>query len=237
MNWVRLIEQRLVEPVLSVSRPLFRSEVAYYETVMRIRAILRRYREVPATASVSSSLSKFDFLKTYINVEHDIMEYGCGSLGLGSHLIGFLQDGNYVGCDISKAAIRQAHIEIADQHIEHKQPKLFYLQELYELLNKLENRTFDSVVVSSVFTHVSLSLAADILDCLSKVLKSGGQILVDFSVPLSGESHNKNNVDYYFSSDDIHSLLNNAWNYEVLDKRNTGSSYYESVLYRLTSNI
>lgn len=236
MNWIRVFEQKLVEPSLSALRPLFRSETAYYATIMNIRASLRRFQGKPATDSIAGSQSKFNFLKENISTEHDTLEYGCGSLGLGSHLIGFLQTGNYVGCDISKAVITQAYAEIANQHLEHKQPELIHFQELNELLDKLGNRTFDSVMISSVFTHVSLGVAADILDSLSKVLKPGGQILVDFSIPVSGESHNKNKVDYYFSSDDIHSLLNNVWAYEVLSKRNTGSSYYESVLYRLTCN-
>jgi cyclopropane fatty-acyl-phospholipid synthase-like methyltransferase len=203
----RLIEIKIVEPILSLLRPFFKSEESYYATVMNFRASLRRIFGRTPTASPESSRREATYYLGKMGDHVRLLEYGCGNCGLGIHLMRVLPPEHYVGCDISSGVIKRAREILPGSLVQEKCPNIHHFGSLDELNKILGDSSFDVILLNSVFTHLSSEKIVECLRFFKSILARDGFVIGDFSVP-RGEvrSFNMRNVDFYYSLQDIESF-------------------------------
>ena len=147
----RLIETKILEPILSFLRPFFKSEESYYATVMGFRSSIRNIFGRTPTASPESSKRKAEYYLRKISGNVRLLEYGCGNCGLGIHLIQVLLPSHYVGCDISSAVIKRAKKLLPEDLVREKKPKLLHFGTLEELNKTLGDSNFDVILLRECF--------------------------------------------------------------------------------------
>ena len=202
----RIIEKKLLEPFLFIIKNFFSSEEKYFQTVMFLRYFNRKIFGVQLTSDHKFQKNKFKYFKK-MKKGSKVMEIGCGNLGLGYHLIKYLNKDNYVGVDISKFAIKNSiKLIISNPNISKKNPKVHLVQNINEVNSFVKNYNSKIFIFSSVFTHLSRNKILSYLNMIKK-LKGDICILADFSISKSGYSYNIKNIDYYYSMYDLKKIL------------------------------
>jgi len=107
-----------------------------------------------------------DFIKHGLRPQHTLLDFGCGSLRIGRHLIAYLDTGNYTGADMSREVLRAGRRVVEAEGLTFKQPRLIQTQG--ELDFSFVDGRFDYVIATSVFTHLRRH---QIEECLSNVHK------------------------------------------------------------------
>lgn len=98
---------------------------------------------------------QLDFVKALgLKTHHRFLEIGCGSGRAAVHFVDFLDEGRYVGLDITGERIRIAWNLIDRRQLRHKRPELICNRDCK--LKELEGRTFDFIYGYSVITHMPL---------------------------------------------------------------------------------
>jgi cyclopropane fatty-acyl-phospholipid synthase-like methyltransferase len=106
-----------------------------------------------------------------------LLDIGCGSLRGGIHFIQYLEPEHYFGIDKNKELLDAGRIELHNNNLIHKNPKLVQMEN-FEFLNL--NQKFDYALAQSVFTHLTLN---DIIKCLmnvEKVFNQSGKFYATF---------------------------------------------------------
>jgi cyclopropane fatty-acyl-phospholipid synthase-like methyltransferase len=88
-----------------------------------------------------------------LKTHHTFLDIGCGPLSAGLLLIPYLQPGNYVGIDIRKEPIAEAHIQIAKADLAEKNPLLIVSNTFGR--HELGVRKFDYIWASHVLYHMN----------------------------------------------------------------------------------
>lgn len=92
----------------------------------------------------------FFLKKMGLNASCSIIDVGCGPLRAGTHIIKYLNAGNYYGLDYNKSFINSAKTIITDNNLSAKNPKLYVVRDFNF---KTINRKFDFALVFSVLNH------------------------------------------------------------------------------------
>tara|TARA_R110002072_G_scaffold1598_8_gene13689 strand:+ start:14379 stop:15113 length:735 start_codon:yes stop_codon:yes gene_type:complete len=240
-NLFRILELKVLEPLLYLARPMFSTEEEYYAAVMNWRTRVRAVFGRTPTASPESSEREAEFYLRKISQKDVFLEYGCGSCGLAVHVINVLDKGNYVGCDISEGALTKGRSIVSENpSLEKKAPVLILFKDLAELSSKLGDRKFDWIVLNSVFTHLSEDKIIECLKFFKSILATNGVVVGDFSVPrLSAGSFSRRGIDYYYSIENILALAQKS---NIYPKQIDGfdvnqSTVYESVIFEFRTNV
>lgn len=108
---------------------------------------------------------QFDFLvREGLQPHHALLDIGCGALRGGVHFVRYLDQGNYVGTDISEDLLRVGMEELARQGLAGKDAMLIHDGDFY--LDGLGKR-IDYALAQSLFTHIP---PLDITQCLCGVI-------------------------------------------------------------------
>jgi hypothetical protein len=95
----------------------------------------------------------FEFLVDLgLKPEHVCIDYGCGSLRIGQHLISYLNTGNYWGLDLTDRFYRDGLDLLADPVAESKKPNLRIISD--EALVAAAAASADFIISYAVLTHV-----------------------------------------------------------------------------------
>ncbi|WP_295534192.1 galactosyltransferase-related protein [Synechococcus sp. UW140] len=122
---------------------------------------------------------QFEFLiEQGLKPNHRLLDIGCGSLRLGSHLIPYLQPGNYIGIEKEQSLLDAGLLyELPDRLLEDRKPLLIQSSNFeFELMQCY----VDMAIANSLFTHLP---AEYILICLKRLrpwLKQGACLYASF---------------------------------------------------------
>ncbi len=96
---------------------------------------------------------EFEFLTDRsTTTQSKCLDYGCGSLRLGRHMIEFLDPGNYYGLDITADFFSEGLKTLDKKMLETKKPFLDVINE--DTLKQLEDVDLDVIVSTNVLMHV-----------------------------------------------------------------------------------
>lgn len=152
---------------------------------------LRRY--VGPLSSFESSGAEFmSYLRSLaeLRVDERVLDVGCGCGQMALHLKDYLDEGGgYVGVDIHQASIRWCQRKIARRyknfqfaHIDVRNlaynPNATQRAEAYVF--PFADRSFDLILLKSVFTHMRPPEVSNYLGEVSRLLKDDGRCLATF---------------------------------------------------------
>lgn len=100
---------------------------------------------------------QFEYLISHgLLPEHRVLDIGCGNLRLGWRLIEFLDEGNYVGLDLSPEILFAAQQVVVQNKLQANRPYLEVIDGTS--LDFLPTGTFDVAHAHSVFSHTPLDV-------------------------------------------------------------------------------
>ena len=231
----RSIEQKILEPILFLFKIFFESEEKYFKALMFLRYFNRRIFSVPLTSNHTAQYKKFKYFKIKrISRETKVMEIGCGSLGLGYHLIKYLDKNNYVGVDICNYAIKDSIKLInSNPNIKKKNPKIHLVHNIKKVTSLAKNYNSNVFIFSSVFTHLSKNKILSYLRMIKNLKNDKICIIADIAITTSKHSYNNRKVDYFYSMTDVKKILsifNHSYKIKSY-KRNHIKNIYERYLF------
>ena len=118
----------------------------------------------------------------------DVLDVGCGQGRMARPMIGFFEDGEYIGFDIVRSGIKWCQTEYAELSTF----KFLHADVYNERYNKsgkvaakdfkfpFEDNSFDRIFLTSVFTHMFAHDVANYLSEISRVLRPGGKTLISW---------------------------------------------------------
>lgn len=152
---------------------MFRSAPTRLYLALYARDTDRRVVENPSRASGHPEEAVAPIVMAYVRhlelePHHRLLDFGCGTLRTGKHLIDYLEPGRYVGVDISRGAVDYARDLITrKESLSRKAPRV----ELVEPFQELElPRPPDFILCHSVFTHLVRPAARRTLSQLRLVM-------------------------------------------------------------------
>ena len=194
---------------------------------------LRRYVG-PLRSFESSGVEFMGHLLGLAGLQPDerVLDLGCGCGQMALQLKNYLNDrGRYVGVDIHGPSIRWCQKKIANSNFEFAHidvrnfafnPSGKHHAESYQL--PFEDRSFDVILLKSVFTHMRPAEVSNYVGEVSRLLKSGGRCLATFFLlndqqqTLAAEGRNTIAFDY---GEDI-------WRYRYEHSPESAVAYSES---------
>lgn len=121
---------------------------------------------------------QFEFLKSEgLEPEDSLLDLGCGTLRGGRYFIPYLENGNYMGLDISDEAIKEGKKILGKEILRQKDVELKVNDDL-----KFDDidREFSFVIAQSVFTHLPEKEIRECLGNIEKVLADNGSFYATF---------------------------------------------------------
>lgn len=116
---------------------------------------------------------QLDFLVSQgLRAQYRLLDFGCGCLRAGLHLISFLGTGNYHGVDISWRMIEAAERHLREAGLDGKQPWLALSRG--NSFDWFPGQEFDVVLAQSVLTHMPLTSMPGVFAGARRVLAPGG---------------------------------------------------------------
>jgi ubiquinone/menaquinone biosynthesis C-methylase UbiE len=152
---------------------------------------LRRYVG-PLRSFESSGVEFMRYLREFagLQTKERVLDVGCGCGQMALHLMNYLdENGSYVGVDIHRPSINWCRKKIASRHqnfrFEHidvrnlaYNPNGTQPAEAYRF--PFSDRSFDLVLLKSVFTHMRPPDVSNYLSEVSRLLKENGRCLATF---------------------------------------------------------
>lgn len=131
-------------------------------------------------------VSTVEFLQSRgLKAHHRTVDYGCGSLRVGRHLMTFLEPGQYVGMDITDRFYNDGLSELDKAAIARAAPTLRVISE--ESTAEVAKMGVDFIFSTGVVSHVHPSSLQNYFDCLWNLSRPGTQIMVRFRASASLE--------------------------------------------------
>jgi SAM-dependent methyltransferase len=133
-----------------------------------------------------------------INPRTDFLDYGCGTVAAGVHIVGYLDRTRYVGCDVSQESLKLGRSHIARLGLEAKEPTLLHLPS--GSLQPLGDRKFDVIWAQSVLAHMPGNLIRDLIVAIPRYLKPGGAFYATVNWT-DGPNHRDGQVSFWFNKE------------------------------------
>lgn len=187
--------ERLAERGLALFYRADRHE-AHYRRVMEMRALLRSFSGHELTNTVEQGRPIFEQLREISGFDGSqrILDFGCGTAGVGFHFANALTTGTYCGVDISPSALK-----VARTRMPRGSSCAVHLITDETDLSVFGN--FEIIVAQSVFTHCPLAVFRKFLENCSGILEDGGVILANFAI--SNASGRIAQTDYVFTEQEV----------------------------------
>lgn len=124
-----------------------RSYTSFYARMMDMR--VRRHRQWGLNLEKGFQLA---YLKAHgLTTDMRFLDYGCGAVAAGRHFMEYLEEGRYVGVDISPDVLEEGRRRTAEWGLMSKNPTLLLDD---GTLSSLAGRQFDIIWAQSVLTHM-----------------------------------------------------------------------------------
>jgi hypothetical protein len=124
-------------------------------------------------------LDQFHFLQNFgLQPEHRCVDYGCGSLRIGMHLIDYLDRGNYWGVDITDRFYNDGLELLSPETVPSKAPRLDVIGP--PILAAIKEWRPDFVLSFSVMLHVPPAELQDYLAKITGLLAKNGRAIIVF---------------------------------------------------------
>ncbi len=117
---------------------------------------------------------QIDFLRTTggLRPGHHFCDIGSGTLRGGVPVIDYLEPAHYTGLEVRREVVEQARRELAENHLEHKQPSLVCVE---HDLSELElGRKFDRIWAFSVLIHMTDEILSQCVSFVDRHLAPDG---------------------------------------------------------------
>lgn len=146
----------------------------------------------PVSAFETSSTSMLAFLSAAcaFSSEQRMLDIGCGCGSLPLQLVGFFSGpGSYTGVDVDKVAIKwaQRHISSRDVRIGFQAVNVHNGEyhasgavDAADFVFPFDDRSFDVIVVKSVFTHMRPNEVSNYIGEIGRLLAPGGHCVMTF---------------------------------------------------------
>ena len=110
---------------------------------------------------------------------HRLLDYGCGSLRLGYHVIPYLSSGRYVGAEIAETRVERGRRMLERAGIARDRYEIVVVSDC--TLKELAPRQFDVAWAKSVFTHMPDDDIRTALVAMRARLAPGGRFYFTFT--------------------------------------------------------
>ena len=168
----------------------------YYTAVMRLRTA---YDPKFAVGGLWDEIGQlqFDFLcANGLEVQHKLLDFGCGSLRGGLRFIEYLAEGNYTGVDISAEALDAGRVFLGEAGLEEKKPILRLSGGLS--FDDFAGETFDFIIAQSVLTHMPPENIEIILVNVHKVMHAESVLFATFFDGGDRMYHTHERTNFYY---------------------------------------
>ena len=125
-----------------------------------------------------------------------LLDYGCGAAAAGIHFIGYLDAEQYVGVDVSGAAIHEAQRRIANLGLDRKRPRFLLLTDMD--LQPVATIKFDFIWAQSVLTHMPPEDVRALFRSMATFMTEDGIFFANFARG-EGEPRQRRLKDWYFA--------------------------------------
>lgn len=98
-----------------------------------------------------------------------LLDFGCGVLRGGIHIIDYLDSGHYYGIEKDNIRLDEAKLELADNNLEHKLP---ILGNDFSIVDKL----IDVIWCWEVFIHLEDNILDESIKKMSRLMKNSSKI-------------------------------------------------------------
>jgi SAM-dependent methyltransferase len=175
-NWVREWSNRFHYRYYQAVEP---DAASAYERLMDYRVHAHGPAHAVGHYDGDMGMWQFHILRDVFDLvpEHRVLDLGCGTLRAGRYLIPYLDTGNYVGMDISEAALSAGRDRLFDPVVEAKAPALLVNDDLR--LEELQ-QPMDVVWAQSLLTHLAPPAVEELFGGLARTLASDGVALLTF---------------------------------------------------------
>ena len=175
--------------------------------------------DTKAAEALSATADYLDVGKEFLTLlkdegllpEHRLLDYGCGILRGGLQFVPYLNEGNYVGVDISKVRLAQGRALMREAGIDDDRYTLHYVRDC--LLEELGDRQFDFVWAHAVLMHMPEEDIVEFLTSLKRHLAPGAVFYFTYfpSEKLGKVTVSRIQVrDFYYPTDYLKRLFEKA---------------------------
>jgi cyclopropane fatty-acyl-phospholipid synthase-like methyltransferase len=136
-------------------------------------------------------LQKKFLIRKGLKPQNTLLDYGCGTLRAGQHLIEYLDKDCYTGIDISKKVIDFAQDFVNNNtKLVEKMPKLVWNKNM-SLDFEMFKVKFDYIIAQSVFTHLKPEHCEEIIRNIHKIMNENSKFY--FTI-FTGEQYKERNM-------------------------------------------
>ena len=128
--------------------------------------------------------------------EMSLLDYGCGAVAAGRHMIEFLAPGGYCGADVSAEAIAEGTKRIESAGLDSKLPQLIQIPG--GNLEHLPKQKFDFIWSYSVLTHMPPNDINSLLSNIRSFMHGGTRFFADFARADGTKISHKRFKDWYY---------------------------------------
>lgn len=150
-RWPDALRLKTYEVLLLRHRLRRQSYARFYGELMDRRASADPRRAVGGRWDEIGPLQLRFLVQQGLQRDHAFLDYGCGSLRGGRHVIAYLDPGRYTGVDVSPVMLEAASRLVAQEQLTGKRPQLSHTD---GSLSELNGRRFDVVLAHSVLVHM-----------------------------------------------------------------------------------
>lgn len=129
---------------------------------------------------VEQARAQFDFLVAGgLKPTNRVLDYGCGSMRTGVHIMAYTSTDNYVGADLSRLFVRRGlkHI-VRPAGIDSQQVAFVIIRD--PDLSELDGQTFDLIYSDSVLHFIPTSYFVRTIRGMRRLIRPGGRLLFNY---------------------------------------------------------
>jgi hypothetical protein len=139
-----------------------------------------------------------DFLRGQgLDPRHRLVDYGCGSLRVGRHIMSYLDPGNYVGMDITDRFFSDGLTEIGKEAVEHARPTMRVISD--SSIEEIAGMSPDWIFSTGVVIHVPPGDMQGFVDRLWSLSRAGTRFVIRFRAAETGER--RTGVSWFHSTE------------------------------------
>lgn len=116
---------------------------------------------------------------------HSLLDFGCGYVRAGVHLIPYLDPGCYVGADVSRGRLEQGQRQIERLGLAGRRPELIWIPDLD--LKRFGGRKFDFIWSHGVLSHMPPGDVETFFHNLSTLMHPNSVYLGNYTATDSGD--------------------------------------------------
>ncbi|QQE11249.1 class I SAM-dependent methyltransferase [Planctomycetota bacterium] len=155
----------------------------------------------------TSGESIFRFLIEHgLKSHHRVVDYGCGSLRVGRHLIPFLEPRSYYGLDVTDTFYSAGLVQIDSQIVAKRQPQLDLVDG--NLVDQLQEDPPDYIFSVGVLIHIPPEELSDFISKITLLMSDKTAFILGTQIAKETDSTiHRNEVTWFHNKEQIESIL------------------------------